>query len=180
MSSSTQTTDLAAGPLAGTLATLTSALGEGVARTSTFSDNLRVHVPADRLAEALTVLKERCGFAFLSELGGVDYLGYPGGREHRFEVHYVLRNYDANLMLILKAGVDDPDPSLPSAYSLWPGADWMEREVFDMYGIRFEGHPDLRRILMPEEFVAHPLRKDYPLRGRGERHNFPRLTRGES
>jgi NADH-quinone oxidoreductase subunit C len=81
---------------------------------------------------------------------------------------------------VVKSGVDDPDPALPSAVPIWPGADWMEREVFDMYGIRFHGHPDLRRILMPEEFAAYPLRKDYPLRGRGERHNFPRLSRGES
>ena len=98
----------------------------------------------------------------------------------RFEVHYVLRNLDTSERLVVKAGVDDPDPALPSAVPLWPGADWMEREVFDMFGIRFNGHPDLRRILMPEEFTAYPLRKDYPLRGRGERHNFPRLSRGES
>ena len=104
----------------------------------------------------------------------------PGRTRARFEVHYVLRNLETRERLVVKAGVDDPDPTLPSAVPLWPGADWMEREVFDMFGIRFEGHPDLRRILMPEEFAAYPLRKDYPLRGRGERHNFPRLTRGES
>ena len=132
------------------------------------------------MIEALTVLKERCGFAFLAELGGTDYQGYPGRSGPRFEVHYVLRNLETNERLIVKSGVDDPEPTLPSAVALWPGADWMEREVFDMYGIRFAGHPDLRRILMPDEFAAFPLRKDYPLRGRGERHNFPRLTRGES
>ena len=75
----------------------------------------------------------------------------------------MLRNLDTSEMLVVKAGVDDPDPALPSAVAIWPGADWMEREVFDMFGIRFNGHPDLRRILMPEEFTAYPLRKDYPL-----------------
>ena len=63
---------------------------------------------------------------------------------------------------------------------LWKGADWMEREVYDMYGVVFDGHPDLRRILMPDEFTAFPLRKDYPMRGRGERHNFPVITRAEA
>jgi len=154
---STQTT-LAADSHAKTVETLAGALGEGAFTTSSFRDNFRVHV----------------------ELGAADYLGYPGGRAHRFEVHYVLLNLDTTERLVVKAGVDDPDPTLPSAMPLWGGADWMEREVFDMYGIRFEGHPDLRRILMPDEFTAYPLRKDYPLRGRGERHNFPRLTRDDS
>ena len=67
-----------------------------------------------------------------------------------------------------------------SVVGLWEGANWLEREVWDMFGIHFEGHPDLRRILMPEEFTAFPLRKDYPLQGLGERHNFPVLKRGES
>ena len=69
--------------------------------------------------------------------------------------------------------VNEPDLAVPSAVPLWEGANWLEREVWDMFGIRFEGHPDLRRILLPEEFTAFPLRKDYPLQGRGERHNFP-------
>jgi NADH-quinone oxidoreductase subunit C len=167
-------------PHARTFQALAAAFGDGVFSTSTFRDNLRLFVPPSRLVELLTVLKDCCGFAFLSELGATDYLGYPGRTRARFEVHYVLRDLDTSEFLVVKAGVDDPSPALPSVVPLWPGADWMEREVFDMYGIRFTGHPDLRRILMPEEFTAYPLRKDYPLRGRGERHNFPRLTRGES
>ena len=165
---------------ASTLATLARTFGDGVFSTSRFRDNLRLHAPAGRLIEILTTLKSECGFGMLAELGGTDYLGYPGRTRTRFEVHYVLRNLATNERLIVKVGVDEPEPNLPSAVPLWPGADWMEREVFDMYGIRFEGHPDLRRILMPEAFTAFPLRKDYPLRGRGERHNFHRLTRAES
>ncbi len=163
-----------------TLKTLAQTLGEGVFTQSRFRDNLRLHVPASRLIDLLRALRDQCGFKLLSEVGGTDYLGYPGRTGARFEVHYVLRNLETSEYLIIKTGVDDPDPTLPSVVPLWSGADWMEREVFDMYGIRFEGHPDLRRILMPPEFASFPLRKDYPLRGRGERHNFPRLLRGES
>jgi NADH-quinone oxidoreductase subunit C len=169
-----------ADPHSATTANLAKVFGEGVYSTSQFQDNLRLFVPASRLVELLNVLKDTCGFNLLSELGATDYLGYPGRTRPRFEVHYVLKNLGTAECLIVKCGVDDPDPRVPSAFSIWPGADWMEREVFDMYGIRFDGHPDLRRILMPEEFAAYPLRKDYPLRGRGERHNFPRLSRGES
>ena len=163
-----------------TLSTLARVLGEGVFTTSSFRDNLRLMVPAPRLVELLTVLKDGCGFQFLSEVGATDYLGYPGRTRSRFDVHYVLRHLETNEFLVVKCGVDEPSPALPTVTGLWSGANWMEREVFDMYGITFTGHPDLRRILMPEEFAAYPLRKDYPLRGRGERHNFPRLTRGES
>jgi NADH-quinone oxidoreductase subunit C len=167
-------------PHASTLAALARSFGAGAFATSTFRDNLRLFVPRERLLEVLGVLKSQCGFSMLAELGGADYLGYPGGRRNRFEVHYVLLNVDTSERLVVKTGVDEPSPELPSVVSLWPGANWMEREVYDMYGIVFSGHPDLRRILMPEEFTAFPLRKDYPLRGRGERHNFPRLTRNES
>ena len=164
-----------------TLEALTTALGGGTLPTTRFRDNVRVYLTPDQLIPALTTLRDRSGFQLL-EVGGVDYLGYPrrDPGKPRFEVHYVLLNPETHERVILKVGVSDPDPAIPSAVPLWLGADWMEREVFDMYGIRFEGHPDLRRILMPEEFAAYPLRKDYPLRGRGERHNFPRLTRNES
>jgi NADH-quinone oxidoreductase subunit C len=181
MTTSTATaTEPHADPHARTLGILAEVLGDGVFSTSRFRDNLRLFVPPSRLVDLLEVLKSRCGFDMLAELGGTDYLGYPGRTRARFEVHYVLRNTRTGERLVVKAGVDDPDPTLPSVVTLWPGADWMEREAFDMFGIRFHGHPDLRRILMPEEFAAYPLRKDYPLRGRGERHNLPRLTREES
>ncbi len=173
-------TNQATDPHAATLATLARVFGDGVFGMSHFRDNLRLFLPPSRLIEVLTVLRDECRFALLAELGATDYLGYPGWTRARFEVHYVLLNLDTAERLVIKTGVDDPKPELPSAVPLWLGADWMEREVFDMYGITFTGHPDLRRILMPDEFTAFPLRKDYPLRGRGERHNFPRLTREES
>jgi NADH-quinone oxidoreductase subunit C len=147
--------------------------------TSEFRNNRRVIVPAERLYELMEYLKTACGFDMLAELTAVDYLRYPGARD-RFGVVYVLLNTATGLRLVVKTYLNEPDLALPSVFPLWKGADWMEREVYDMYGIVFEGHPDLRRILMPEEFTAHPLRKDYPLRGRGERHNFPVITRAES
>ncbi len=152
-------------------------------RWSSFRDNLRVFVSHDRLIDCLRFLQTDLGFAMLAELGAADYLGYPNRsvESSRFEVHYVLLNRDLAERLIVKVGLSDsPHPMLPSVMPLWKGANWMEREIFDMYGIRFENHPDLRRILMPDEFTAHPLRKDYPLRGRGERHNFPRILREKS
>jgi NADH-quinone oxidoreductase subunit C len=77
----------------------------------------------------------------------------------------------------VRSFVNEPKPVVPSVVGLWEGANWLEREVWDLLGIRFAGHPDLRRIVLPDAFAAHPLRKDYPLQGRGERHNFPVLKR---
>ena len=153
--------------------------GQGAITTSVFRDNRRIHVPADRLLEMLTVLKNEAGFDQLAEMCAADYLNYPGARD-RFGLWYILVNIAGGERIIVKTFLNEPDLHIASAFSLWKGADWMEREVYDMYGIIFDGHPDLRRILMPEEFTSFPLRKDYPLRGRGERHNFPVLTRAES
>jgi NADH-quinone oxidoreductase subunit C len=147
--------------------------------TSQFRDNRRVIVPAAGVRAVLEFLKQECGFDMLAELSAADYLHYPEARD-RYGVWYVLLDTAAGTRLVVKTFVNDPDPVLPSVFSLWKGSDWMEREVYDMYGIVFEGHPDLRRILMPDEFTAFPLRKDYPMRGKGERHNFPYVTRAES
>lgn len=146
---------------------------------SQFKDNHRVVVPSGRLIEILGHLKNQLGFDMLVELTAVDYLEYEGAKD-RFGVVYVLINTKTGERLVLKTHVNDPDPVLPSAYPLWKSADWLEREVYDMFGIKFAGHPDLRRILMPDEFTSFPLRKDYPLKGNGERHNFPVITRAES
>lgn len=149
------------------------------ATTSQFRDNVRVVVSADKVHSLLTTLKEQHGFDMLVDITTVDYLEYEGATD-RFGVVYCVLNTETGERLVVKTHVNDPNPTLPTATNLWRGADWMEREVFDMFGITFSGHPDLRRILMPEEFTSYPLRKDYPLKGRGERHNFPVITRSES
>jgi NADH-quinone oxidoreductase subunit C len=164
---------------ADTVKQLTSRFGADSIATSEFRDNQRVIVPPGKLYAVLESLKRDGGFDMLVELSAADYLHYPDAKD-RYGVWYVLLNTTSGERIIVKAWVNDPDPTLASAYPLWKGADWMEREVYDMYGIVFEGHPDLRRILMPDEFSTFPMRKDYPLRGRGERHNFPVITRAES
>ncbi len=152
--------------------------GAGAITTSSFRDNQRLHVAPDKLFALLQYLKQEAGFDQLSEATAVDYLNYPNAKD-RFGVVYGLLNVSTGERVFVKTALNEPDLTLPSAYPLWRGADWMEREIYDMYGIVFEGHPDLRRILMPSEFTAFPLRKDYPLRGKGERHNFAGLTRAE-
>ena len=160
------------------LAVLQGKFGDGL-RESTFRDNRRIDVPAGTLFALLSGLKNDHGFDMLIDLTAVDYLEYEGATD-RFGVLYMLLNMSTGERLIVRTAANLPDPVLPSVYSLWRGSDWLEREVFDMFGIVFQGHPDLRRLLMPEEFAAFPLRKDYPLKGRGERHNFPVITRSGS
>jgi NADH-quinone oxidoreductase subunit C len=146
---------------------------------STFCDNRRFIVPSAKIYFVLEHLWRDRGFDMLAELTAADYLEYPGAKD-RFGVIYIVLNTESGERLIVKTFLNPPELELPSVVPLWRSADWMEREVYDMFGITFAGHPDLRRILMPDEFTAYPLRKDYPLKGRGERHNFPVITRAES
>lgn len=146
--------------------------------TSVSRGQTRVVVPESLAFDALAWLKAQ-GFDLLVDVTCVDYLDYRGAK-HRYGLVYLLAATATNQRLTIRVFVDDPDPTVKSVVPLWEAANWLEREVWDLFGIRFTGHPDLRRLVMPDEFTAHPLRKDYPLQGRGERHNFPVITRDHS
>ena len=112
-----------------------------------------LEVPLDRLHAAAADLRS-IGFSRLGLVTAVDY-------KDRFQMVYRLKSASLGVGMFLKCDVDRDDPRVPSFCDLWPGANWPEREVYDLFGIVFEGHPDLRRILLPEDWVGHPLRKDY-------------------
>lgn len=128
-----------------------------------FRDESTVIVKKEDIVAVCKYLKSDpdLSFDFLSDLCGVDYIG----REPRFEVVYHLFSISKHHRIRLKAMVGEGE-KISSVVSVWSTADWHEREAFDMYGIVFEGHPNLIRILMPENWDGHPLRKDYPLTGR--------------
>ena len=117
-------------------------------------------VDAARIADVMGFLRDdaECAFDMLTDLTAVDYLG----QQPRFEVVYHLYSLTKNKRLRVKARVSEKAAEIATLCELWASANWMEREVWDLYGIRFAGHPDLRRILLYEEFQGHPLRKDYP------------------
>ena len=144
-----------------------------------FRSQTRVRVPREVLGASLRFLRDEQKFDLLVDITCVDYLAFRDA-DDRFGLVYLLASTDTNERLTVRCYVNEPDLTVPSAVPLWEGANWMEREVYDMFGIRFDGHPDLRRILLPDEFTAFPLRKDYPMQGRGERHNFTALRRGTS
>lgn len=146
---------------------------------SEFRGDVRVRVPRDQIFTALQLLRQEQGFDLLVDVTCVDYLHYRGASD-RFGLVYLLCHTDAAARLTVRTMLNEPDLQVPSATPLWEAANWLEREVYDMFGIEFTGHPDLRRILLPPPFTAFPLRKDYPLQGRGERHNFESLARNVS
>ena len=121
------------------------------------------------LVDVLRVCRDEAGLDFdvLMDLTAVDYSRYPGREDGpRFEVVYHLYSLLHNHRVRVKVRVDEDDAAVPTAIDLWPIANWLEREVWDMFGVRFTDHPDLRRLLLYEEFVGHPLRKDYPINRR--------------
>ena len=113
------------------------------------------------------------GFTYFIDLCGADYLEYPQLMPERFAVATTLLSPRLGVKVQVRAFVPAMEPRIASICDVFRGANWTEREVWDLYGIEFTGHPDLKRILLPDDYEGHPLRKDYPQRGRGERASFP-------
>ncbi|MFG0331642.1 MAG: NADH-quinone oxidoreductase subunit C [Phycisphaerales bacterium] len=161
-------------------------------KATEFQRQTTLIVPPEHLHEVMRFLKDdpESQYDFLSDVTAVDYLDYPTKTLGRFAVVYVLKSYPNDRTLIVKTFLDpkfdtsgieeDPQLEIDSVCDIWPGAEWPEREVYDMFGIRFRNHPDLRRILTWEKYPAHPLRKDYPLRGRGERETYKVVDRDDA
>lgn len=126
-------------------------------------DEMTISVERGAIREACALLRDDpvCPFNFLSDITCVDWL--PS--EPRFEVIYHLLSISKKERVRLKVRLDSASPAIESVTSVWPGANYFEREVYDLFGVRFTGHPYLRRILMPEDWEGHPLRKDYPVEG---------------
>ncbi|MFQ5539239.1 MAG: NADH-quinone oxidoreductase subunit C [Candidatus Binatia bacterium] len=136
-----------------------------ILETHSFRGDESITIPRDSLLEILRLLKEdpKLDFNFLVDITAVDYLGK---KTPRFEVVYHLYSLSLTHRLRVKVPVPEEDPTVDSLTPFWKGANWLEREVWDMFGVRFRRHPDLRRVLLYEQFQGHPLRKDYPVNQR--------------
>jgi NADH-quinone oxidoreductase subunit C len=172
-----------------TLAFVKAAFPDSSYKATEFRAQTTLIVPPRDLHKVMRFLRDdpQCDYNFLSDVTAVDYLGYPAKTLGRFAIVYLLVSYSHNRRLSVKTFLDpsidtsgielDPALEVESITDIWPGAEWREREVYDMFGIRFRNHPDLRRILTWRDYPAHPLRKDYPLRGRGEREMYKVMER---
>ncbi len=135
--------------------------GEAILDLMVYAGEHTVYVETKRIADVCTFLKDQQGFSYLVDLGGADRFT----DEDRFEVFYNLVNIDAGKRLRLKVRIDEDDLHVPSVTPLFRAANWNERECYDMLGVIFDGHPDLRRMYMPEDFEYYPQRKEFPLLG---------------
>lgn len=141
-------------------------LSGSVQKSYMLFDNEVIETGADRLYQVVRILKNECGFAMLLDISALDWIKHPRASEKtgRFELDYFFYNLQKNQRVQLKVVLTNNDhPEVDSIVGVYPIADWMERECYDMMGIIFRGHPNLKRLLMWEGFEGHPLRKDYPL-----------------
>jgi NADH-quinone oxidoreductase subunit C len=164
------------------IASLTDALGDRVLECGWHADMAFVHVDPEGLQKSLRVLRDHAALRFdqLTDLAGIDFANWPRERRsvRRFGVVMHLLSVSRNQRLRVHVEVPDDDvPAIATASEIWPAANWYEREAFDLYGILFEGHPDLRRILTDYGFVGHPFRKDFPISGHVEMRYDPEKRR---
>ncbi len=144
-----------------TVAALREAFGSAVQEEVVYAGEFTVFVETGRIVEVCRYLKDTLGFTYLVDLGGVDRFTEEG----RFEVYYSLVNVERQRRIRLKVRVEEEVATVPSVMGVYKAADWNERECYDMLGITFTGHEDLRRMYMPEDFAYHPQRKEFPLLG---------------
>ncbi len=148
-------------------------VGEALIDSVIANNELTITIQPDSLKQSFMALRDRGGFEQLSDLCGIDYSGY-GAEEgaswqgDRYAVIYHLISYQHNCRLRVRVPVSESQMVVDSVIDVWAGADWFEREAFDLFGIIFNGHPDLRRILTDYGFIGHPFRKDFPLSGQVE------------
>lgn len=141
--------------------TIKNTFGDAVLDTGGHAGDTYIRIDSENIHNVLSYLKNELHFIYLTDLFGTDRFT----SEERFEVIYNLVSLKTGTRIFVKTWIEEESPVLPTATDIWPAANWNEREVWDMYGIRFEGHPDLRRIFLPEDFEYHPLRKEFPLLG---------------
>jgi NADH-quinone oxidoreductase subunit C len=144
-----------------TVQKLQARFGEAVAGITEFRGQTGITVAREKVVEVCKFLKSECGFDMLTDLSGVDNFG----EEPRFEVDYTLYSLAHRFWFRVKTQISEDDLTVDSVTGVWTTADWHEREAFDMFGIRFKGHPNLKRILMWDGYPHYPLRKDFPLAG---------------
>lgn len=139
--------------------------GEAILKQVTFADQESYIVRADALFEICQALfqEKSLDVRFLADITSVDWLDHPMAADGRYEVVYNLYSLKHKYRFFLKVHLPEDDPTIDSLTSLWRGANWMEREVFDLMGIKFTGHPNLERILTADDMEGHPLRRDFPL-----------------
>lgn len=135
------------------------ALGDAVSEVVVFRDEVTLIVPKARIVEVLTHLRDEQKFEMLTDETCVDY--YP--REPRFGMIYHLTSLSRTMKVRVKTLLSEYDASVPSVVNVYRNANWLEREIYDLMGIQFEGHPDQRRIMLPPDYVGHPLRKEVPV-----------------
>ena len=138
---------------------------------------LTLFIKAARLVDVAKILRDQLRFEMCV---GVNGIHFPEETSRELHAVYSLLSITRNQRIRLEVCVSVKDPHIPSVVDVWAGTNWHERETYDMFGIVFEGHPNFKRLLLPDAFESFPLRKDYPVKGRGERHNFPIITRAES